>query len=402
LLEIPGKNNFNKIPRWLVEKRDGVSVEIVAWYIGYYFWERWNGKEDTLNDSMLVARANAEARLSALGIVASLQSELDDAMLDLLHSAPNWYHYATEFTDPSELIDQLLQKQIEKAPDSGMRYELQNLLKVISALESMGVSKEKIIPIPHNIGKARLASGDMIRILNSDASEEEKLVLIEETLRDIADPNMHVRRFRDVNAERMGKSKPLTPAPVEGSICLVPNGYVLTIEATPAHLQAIQHQLSGIVNFNLGDGLEVVTRLGERLLPKTSGMRKYAMDEFARSIEPNPKGELLPTPEQFQQYALGAAIQFKDMAYELRAMGGTAKIPVYRIKNGVSEDMLLEYLRVAFQVPNFVPDDHIRSRLDTAIEDLYTLPIEVARVFPNGFITVMYKDESYTIYIVSR
>jgi hypothetical protein len=264
-------------PRWVTERYEGMEQDISDWYQSFFFWRKWNGKEDTLDQVILIARANAEAKLTGLMQTGYLKGASDRSAMLQMHNAnkTGWFRMINEMEDVYELYEQVLAEDIENE-NTGRRYDHEFILKTLLPTMEKMLPIEKIICSVQN--KTKLENSvstirELLRIASDDENPEskgaEKMVM--EVLEDIASPDVTAVQFRENNKVRLGKSTSAIPV-VPGGIYLIPGCELIVIESDRAHTKAIQIALRGIVeDLSIKDATVLIKDLSQRLLPKSGG-----------------------------------------------------------------------------------------------------------------------------------
>jgi uncharacterized protein YihD (DUF1040 family) len=271
LKNLPPKVDENTTPRWVTERYEGMEQDISDWYQSFFFWRKWNGREDTLNQVILIARANAEAKLTGLMQTGYLRGASDRSAMLQIHQAnkSGWFRMINEMEDVYELYELALEEDNAKEQVPGRKYDHEFILKtMLPAMEKL-IPVEQIICSVQNKSKLEESVSTMRELLKQETPASEKMVM--EVLEEIADPNITVATFRQNNKVRMGKSTNVV-APIPGGIYLIPGCELIVIESDRAHTKAIQIALRGIVeDLSIKDATVLIKDLSQRLLPKSGG-----------------------------------------------------------------------------------------------------------------------------------
>ena len=380
---IPSRIDADIIPRWLVEHYDGAETEIAEWFTSFYFWKKWNGNEETLAETIVLARAHADAKWEALKQTGLLKGATSKSIYYQLYEAnrTGWFRYINEVESLRELIETMLAEEIERDPDGGTRYEYEFILKtMIPTMESLGVPKEQIFSILPNISKAKAAVPVIRQLVASEKPEAEKQIM--EVFAEISNGDVSVRDFKQNNAVRMGKTKSLTPTAVPGGIYLVPGSEFIVIESDRQHTTAIQIALRGIVSdLTIKDGGSLLRMLSQKILPKTNNFAQVVLkyvDDVPIIIRGN--GYPLPTPDDmaifaFQETARSKFYLDKEMAGESMIV-----VPAYTIMGAEPEEILGKWLQEKFDFTSSEPITNMCSALKTYYTKIHP---DMASLYPN-------------------
>lgn len=372
-MELPNKIDVNVIPRFVIEsKYEGIETDIKDWFISYYFWKRWNGKEEEINNQMLHARAIAEAKYEAIKQTNALKNSTErSALLQAYDAHKNgWYKYIGEVEDVKELLEEMLADAIENKRTGSQRYDIQFMLEqLFPALETMNIPQELIFAIPDNIAKARLMVPAARAILKNNDLEEAKENLIT-LLEDIPNPDVTWRGYEDKIATFMGKEKKELPC-VPAEIFLLPDKELIVIESDRSHTLAIENTLKGIVEgFDFRDSVTLMKKLNSMLLPKESDHHRFKIKNNV--LVQDGEGILLPSKEQFKQLAIQAVVANRHTIYQSLYLSNQVAICIFVIKL-YGKDFINESAEL-FNLP--VTDD-LLERIRYAVSNYYELPNDV-------------------------
>lgn len=395
LMEIPPRIDTAKPPRWLVEQYSGMENDIQSWYVSYFFWKWWDERQESLENTMVRARANAEARYRSLTQTNALKGATDKSIYYQLYEAKRtgWFKYFEEIEDVRELIDHMLEEAKDRDPYGGQRYQLEFLSEtLLPALEQLNVPKEMVVGIAQNKAKAIRSSAVMRHILAEDGPEAKQAV--EDVLKDIVDPTVSYREFDRRNRERLGRN---LPQPVDGAIYLIPGGELIVIESDSAHTQAIQMALRGIVNeLSISDATVLVRYLQQMLLPKSSGMKRYEVhnDEGDVYIAEGTHGVLLPDKEEFAKMAVN---EVAHLAPVLRHVQHIVYVPVHILGKAIPYSELSHWISWKFSLNGSTP----YKIVDSLLAARYSLPAEVVELLPEAYVSVVTSllDGNYGFYL---
>ena len=248
------------VPEWAIKNFEGDEKDFSEWIYQVLFWKDWNGKEEALDSTEAVQRANALAKLGTLEKTFYMDGMVERAMGYQLYRAvkEGWQRWL-----PAEYntVGELLSVMLEETPENTSKFrDLRYLIEtVLPALERAGVDPEKLIAIPEQWSKARV-SIPAIRQALDEKQDEELADEIADILEKIADKNISVRDLRDLIRQKRYKTKGLEA--VEGGLVIGPMGDMLVIPNLPPHyVKAIQIALEGIVGEWKTMGINEVTKM---------------------------------------------------------------------------------------------------------------------------------------------
>jgi hypothetical protein len=386
LLTIPPKPDLTKPPRFLVESYTGMEHDVEPWLYSYYFWRFWDGKEDSLKDVAMRARSSADSRFKVLNQTNALKGASEKSVIYQLYEAQRtgWYRFVNEMEDVRELIEAMYEQAKAQDEDGGERYELEFILKtLLPTLESLGVPKELIVGIPTNISKARASVSTLRQMIQVNGPDMKDNML--QVLKDIPNPDITVRQFRELNKERLGREK--APPPVPASVYLVPGVEMIVIESDRTHTQAIEMATRGMVTgYEVRDGAALLRDLAQRIMPRAADMRRYRVREGPTKLEVYEAndGLTLPSPEAFQNLLMGEAAHTRFLVSQLLMAKQVATVPVYRIKRHVSvRDEGYEWLEqsAGYGVSGW-------NILNALTEFYRVIPFDVPSIFPGSDIWI--------------
>ena len=380
---LPENIDFSVIPRWVTEKYSERQADMEKWLISWYFWSRWEGKVEEIEEEKLKARALAEAKIAALDNSLELEHVSGEVALSLLvdASTENWYRYA-EVEDLLEFLHDKLDEYMEhieakKAMGQNIKvggvYEVRNLITVIQGLIDLGVPKDQIIPIRHNLSKARIATYSITKILESTLPEKKKQAEVLSILKAISDPKVSVQEFKQARLKQELEARSGT-LPIMGELSILRTGEMLFIRSPDtAMTKAIQHSLKGLVNgWSNVDAVNLATRITDEISTKD----KYKPTRLVEGrIIQGGEGIMMPTPERFQDLAM---MEIGHSEYLLRQVLGyqPASLVVFRfgIRLGTS-DAMVKYIREQFQTRSSF------NKLNDAIQEFYIVPEGLHKLF---------------------
>ena len=311
------------VPKFLVEKYLGMEQDIVEFLQAYYYHQQ-NPDLSKLQTPKDLARADANARMSALAQAAQLEQSFEEAKIIQLHEADKtgWYANTDSIHNLSEMIEVTLEKQIEKDPSGGTRYELEHLLRVLNQIETMALTEaaqqgdtsdersEQIakavtgmIANPKARRKMRESAKVVDKILQSDAPDEVKWDKVTDVFRDVADPDTTYLDFLNKNKGRMvGLGKEVIE-PAEANIFLFSGKEMIVIESREEDMtRAIESACHGLTTeFGVSDPVRLLSDLSDALYSK--GKYNYYQVEDGNLVERS-SGVKLPTSEHFMELAL--------------------------------------------------------------------------------------------------
>jgi hypothetical protein len=244
----------------------------------------------------------------------------------------------------------------------------------------MGVPKEKVLGIKHNVSKAKYAASELRSILSSSNLEEkEKAEQVLIILEDVVNPDIHVDKFLAKKKAR-AYANPNVTQPIEGQIVTLPHGEILLIKSPETSFtMAMQHALKGLVDgWSPVDAVELATRLTDSIYTKD----KYKLTslDFDRLSQNGNIGIEMPTPQRFKDLCLielGRSGRYINQLIDEREKSGVfMKVfevgPKFRTKvEGI------KHLSDSFHTQ----EQGVFSRLDKAVSEFYTYPEELDIVY---------------------
>lgn len=309
------------IPEWVKEYSPNRGQEIADWYFRYHFWKVWDGKEQHLNEAQVVARAIAMAKMEALDQTVDIQVQSENANLYLLSEIDKnkWWRYL-EYTDVREFFEETLQKIADRTPNAGAITEYRDLVTILDSIEKLGVPKEFIVTLPHNMSKARVASGPLKWTLESNAPPEEKAETVKNILAGVADRDVSVRDFRRKTREATGRLSHNSFSPAPAEFYILPKGKELLVIWSEGHKQTglLQSVLNGVTTeIEIGDPTNLLKRITESVAPHSAGLVGHRLFNEGR-LEPNyPGGFYLPTVERMQHIVLAELTKYLAILEQL-------------------------------------------------------------------------------------
>jgi len=239
-LQIPPKPDAG-IPRWTKERYDGMEKDIAEYLYSVAFWERWNGREESLLDTTGKARAVAEARFVALAHSFDLSEAVERSKVWQLYlfKKNGWHHILGGEYD--SIKDVLLVIRDHLDPDDSRIGQLDFLIETfLPALEQKGVPAEILTGVPDNYSKAIEAVPKLRRSLDLDDIDGAKEIIAK-----IVDPNESVRSVK----EWLKDSRPALLEKIRLETYLLPGQGELTVLRLPsaAHKRFVQMALRQIL-----------------------------------------------------------------------------------------------------------------------------------------------------------
>jgi hypothetical protein len=387
--QLPVKVEISSVPRWAVEKYPGRQADQERWLVSYYFWSRWDGDLSKIHeinqDAKMKARAIAEAGLQAIDNVLDLEQVSGETAISLIVEADKekWYRFA-EVSDLVEFLHDKMDEYQESAEARGTRrggvYEVANLIKVIQTIVGLGVPKEMIIPIRHNLTKARYASGEMARIIASDLPEKEKRQALKQILEQIANHQVTVNKFLE-NNQRRALETVAGELPIDGMVSILREGEIIFVRS-PDHAMtsAIQHALKGLVNgWSVTDAVELATRITDEISTKD----KYKPTRIVKegqsyTLTQGGEGTMMPTPERFETLVMLEVGRSMDLVAQILESNPSAYLPVFRVGGRIeTEERMEKIIRKDFHLNEAAP----LSKLNAAACHFYKLPQELDRIY---------------------
>ena len=302
LTTLPKKISENQIPRWVTDANYPDSErDIKEWYESYYFWRKWDGREDTIADLRVRARAIAESKFEALQQTNVLSKKSEKSALLQLYEAKKtgWFSYINEIEDVRELLEQVLEENIEAGASGGQRYELEFIINsLLPVMEQLGISAGSIIGSQGGMTKAQLLVPTARQLLKQEDKEDAYKQIVE-LMESVGDPNVTKSAFKSLIQQKYKESKPVKVDIVPAEVFLIPDAEIIVIESDRAHTMAIERALSGIVDgFQIRDAFTLIRTISRRLLPRRNELHKCIVAE-GRFVE-DPDGFDIPTPDAFQ------------------------------------------------------------------------------------------------------
>jgi len=376
---LPEKIDLNEMPKWLTQpKYEGVETDIKDWYTSYYFWRRWNGKEETIDTQMAQSRAIAEAKYEALKQTNSIKNSSErSSILQAYDIYKNgWYKYVGEIEDVRELLEEMLNDELENKATGSKRYDLEFIIKqLFPALEAMQVPAEYIVAIPDNIAKARALVPAARNILKTIEDPEEAKENLIELIKDVPNPEISLKTYTDKISTFMGKeTKHINQVPAE--IFILPNKELIVIESDRAHTLAIESKLRGIVTgFDFRDSVTLMKKLNAMLLPKDNDFHKFSIvnGELAQSYN----GVLMPSKEKFANMCIQTAVENKYLIEQMLDRNLKPQIMIYIIKSYCEKDLYHELAKLfAVEDPLSVIGAIYRYyQIPSIVTDMFECPV---------------------------
>lgn len=347
LLKIPPKIDMSVVPRWVTEQYPEAQDDIENWLFSYYFWNKWDGMEENLEQVSILARATANAHYRTMDQTKSLKDTSDRSLLQQLYKANKygWLKYSdAEISDVNELLNLMYDDATANQPNGGERYELKFIIETLMpTLEKLGASKEMMFGVPHNIVKARRAVSSLRKIIDNNGPQmQEKVFAI---MKDIIDPNITVLQCATRVQETVTGTQVETPKPSIGKLFVMPNGKeMIIIESDKSKTRAIEHSLKGLVSdFTISDGAAAIKELGQVLLPKTNQMIHidYINPDFATSAN---SSFSVPSPEELHRIALRECLLHKWYILQME----TPMVHLYTMFNETTDEEIIAWIKTSF------------------------------------------------------
>ena len=383
MVELPEKVSKRSIPRWVKDyDYPERAEEIVSWLVSTIFWNVWEGKEPELAEPYVLERAVAEAHMQAVENTSDLEQSSHQATMSIVYtiSTNEWQRFA-EYDDLLAFLDDRLigyelrmeERGGEEYP--GSFYEVKNLMWVIKYLEQLGVPKEKVLGIRHNLSKAKTASGEMKKIASADISEKEKSEALLDVLDDVVNPEITVKDYRDKNKTR-SIEQAKAHLPLNGDIYMVQGMEMVVIESPDrGSTKAIELSLNGLVDgWNIRDGASMVRHLSERVYTKQKfkpARIKYDGDNPV--FKWGDGGYPMPTKEHLEVMILEEMGRGQRLIEQAQVAEGWCWLPLYNVGRGIKQTDLTEWISERFI---FKPKRDLTAFkvLKEAVEKYYSLP----------------------------
>jgi hypothetical protein len=375
--------------RWMTEIYPERGEDITKELVSYYFWERWKDKEDELADVYVLDRAMAEAHFDAVENASDLEMATHQATMYLIYniSEKDWHKYG-EYDDLVMLLQDKLQGYEERAEERGADdlpgsyYELNGLMDTVQYLEQLGVPKEKVLGIRHNISKAREAQKVMKKVREADISDKEKKESLEEILEDVVNPRVSLREYRRKNKNRSIQQAKALPA-MQGSIYLVQGMELAVIESPDSgSTKAIELSLNGLVDgWGIRDGARLIQYLTEKVY--TKGKFRESRIIYTDTNKPYFKmgdgGYPMPTPNHLKTIIMEKLGADQLLIEQVLEGSDICWLPLYNITNNIKQSELKSWITNSFKFR--VREERTPYQtLKMAIED-YVLPEDIARYY---------------------
>ena len=393
LSQLPERINFKVIPDFFTQNVPDRQQKMEAWLVSFYFWTRWETREDELEDTKLRMRAIAESKIQALDNALELQQVSEETALSLLVDAnqENWYRYA-EVNDLYEFLHDKLDQYMETQESQraqgrnvhlGGISEISSLIKIISLMINLGVPKDKIIPIRHNLSKAREAVKPLTDIANNEElSDKDRRGKMVEILKQVADPDTSVSQFRQ---SQRGRDLAAVSGrlPIDGMVSVLRDGEFLFIRSPDSSMtRAIQYSLKGLVNgWHVTDAVTLATEITDQISTKDKlKATKIVLEAGKARFVQVGEGQLMPTPERFKDIVMaeiGRSIPLID-----QALGKMSQIwlPVYSFgPKHTSGTQAAKYVQDRFMFSS--RRENALPYLNTAVQDFYELPNELEKLY---------------------
>ena len=295
-----------KTPRWITddygEYTDPETGEVrnqeqdmEEYFISYFFWQEWSGRESEIADAIGTAKAIAEAKYLALRQSDVLKAVSTKSVYLQLYKMQQggWWQNLSGIEDPSLILQDILE---DKA--GGTNYEIKMVIqKLLPIMEQLGVNPAEVLG-ENRLQKAKnsVRAIEQIQIKYEDEEATEKTM---ETIQDIMDPTITVDKFNDRNFERIGnvKKRPLGMA----GTYIFPDREIILIETfSESNSRAIIMRLRGLVD-DIGprDSAQLVKTLMEKVAPKPGSTERCKIRNGV--FTKDPEGFSIPTNSRMLQ-----------------------------------------------------------------------------------------------------
>lgn len=339
--DLPERIDPDAVPRWVTEMYVGMEKDIEAWYVSYFFYRTWDGKLESLDSAKAKARAKAEAKYKSVIQTRALAIAAEGSVHLQTYDGfqKGWHKYVNEIEDAKELVEHILNVEKDKNPQSAAVYELTFIYDTLMpALEKLNVPKEMVLCIPANMTKAKWGVKSLRQIINNNG--EKMTDHLYQVMNAIADKSISVDVFREeVIPKIMGEEAKKTPAPIQASVCMLPdNKELIIIPSTPAHTKAIQMSTKSIVEgFGYTDPTYLIKEVMKVIKPKEFSRYKYKANEFGVLKASNDGGVYLPALEGFRNMVL---VEYSKQRYYIRRPG--------------KQKLILDELAFSYNLKDFV------------------------------------------------
>lgn len=399
-MNLPEKIDFNSIPDWIIDRNGDRGEEIKKWYISYFFWRDWDGKEETLNDYRVKSRAMANAYMEAAEEVADLNPETENALFSLLADIDkNKLFRFREYDDIKEFLEDKLQKIIARNPNTGYRWEVQDVLKIINWLEQQKIPRAFVLSVPENLGKARVIAGPVKDIIaDTSLPKEEKLETIKDLLLEVANPEVSAMDLKRKYEKHKFQEPDLQFIPA--SFYMLPRGEELVAIWCRNKTQTgiVQRALRNVVEISIGDSADLIHEITQKISPASFRMSGHRLDKQLGTLEPNiPGGLYLPLPDQ---------MEFEVMAEITRLLPILNQLPDHEIKipitslDHVSEVNYSEFISNHLKCPfDEKKDGDAYKVLHAALEKYYPIPEDARGFLRNRMIEWQVSILEETLYL---
>lgn len=387
---LPPKLDYTP-PEWMTNPNLGNRAERIASdLVSSHFWERWGDKEHELADTYVLDRALAESHFEAVENASDFELAVQQAQVYLIYniSEKGWMKYG-EYADLVTLLQDKLRGYEERAENRGVDdlpgsyYEYAGLIQTVQYLEKLGVPKEKVLGIRHNISKARLAQSEMKKVQQADVPDKEKIESFEEILEDVVNPQVTVREYRRKNKDRSIKQAKAHDA-MQGSVYLVQGMELAVIESPDSgSTKAIELSLNGLVDgWNIRDGANLIRYLTEKVYTKGKFRRTRIIytDTNRPHFKRGDGGYPMPTQAHLHTMILeelGANLRLVEQILDTNEY---AWLPLYNITHGINRNTVNDWI-----IENFVFTPREKrtayQTLKMAIEDEYTIPEDIVMYY---------------------
>lgn len=386
---IPPKLGY-KPPRWMIdydypERGEDIASDLVSLHL----WNKWKGKESELEDPYVLDRALAEAHFDAVENVSDMEQAVHQATMYVIYtiSEKEWYRHA-EYDDLVLFLEDKMRGYEERQEERGSRpaggfYELKNLMNIIDYLRKLGVPKEKVLGIRHNLSKAKTASSEMRNIAASDMPESEKKDALLEVLDDVVNPDVTVRDFYSRNKDR-SIEQAKAHLPMKADIYLVQGMELVLIESPDkGSTKALELSLSGLVDgWTFRDGTALLRTLTERVYTKKKF--KPARIIYEERVRPLFKwgdgGYPMPVQDHMNSMIYENLGANERLVYQVLDGQDVCWLPLYNIGRGISQPELGAWIRKSF---HFEPRDDKSPYvlLKEAVERTYSVPSDLGTYY---------------------
>jgi len=305
-----------------------------------------------------------------------------------------------------------LDREQQKNPTGGMRYEYQKFLRSLQAIEQLAIAAERkagrageeakrrvakkvteMITTPEVSSKIRESGQVLDHLLQTDATELEKIELIEEVFDDIADRSVTFQGFRENNRIRMGKTGKTVHSPMPGDLYILGDREIIVIESRgEGYTRAIEGKLRGLVtDLSPKGGTEMIRRINELVSTKHK-QHRYIVDNG--KLKRHPEGCKLPNNDEFQGMCNNAILpqrlliqRWFRMSREEALTDAQLCLLIFRITGGLLAQDRNPFIKTAFKLRESKKPPIVE--VSAAFNNFYTVPTVVEMSFPDQHLDVV-------------